>query len=139
MVLAHPHFAALAAFPLHRDIGVEFLKAADGRSQLAFTVTEAMLTPAPALHAGYLYAVSDLAAYVALLSLLDPQESAVTHDIHVSVMRSAQQGERVEVCAEVVRRGRTLAFIDARCEADGRLLSTARVTKSMMGGRQDAT
>jgi len=120
MLLSHPHFAGLSAFPLHR-------------SHLAFEVGPDMLTPAPALHAGYLYAASDLASYVALLSLLTHDESAVTHDLHVSVMSSARAGDRVDIRAEVVRRGRTLAFMDVRASCGDRLLSTARVTKSMMG------
>jgi len=133
MLLSHPHFAGLSAFPLHRQMGLEYRSAADGRSHLAFEVGPDMLTPAPALHAGYLYAASDLASYVALLSLLTHDESAVTHDLHVSVMSSARAGDRVDIRAEVVRRGRTLAFMDVRASCGDRLLSTARVTKSMMG------
>lgn len=132
MLLSHPHFAGLSAFPLHRQMGIVYHLAEGGRSHLSFTVAPEMLTPAPALHAGYLYSASDWASYVALLSLLGHDESAVTHDMHVSVMSSAQAGATVDVRAEVVRKGLTLAFIDVRASNGDRLLSTARVTKSML-------
>lgn len=131
MISDHPHLPALLAFGLHRDMGVEMRRAHDGRAHLSFPVTPAMLTPAPALHAGYLYAACDLCSYAALLSLLDHGEAAVTHDMHVSVMRSGGPGDTVDIHAEVVKRGRTLAFIDARAMAGDRLLATARITKSL--------
>jgi uncharacterized protein (TIGR00369 family) len=133
MLTTHPHFAALAAFELHRFMGIEFHLAHDGRCHLSFAVTQKMLTPAPALHAGFYYTACDLAAYAALLSELKHTEGAVTHDLHVSVMRSAGPGERVDVHAEVVKLGRTLAFLDARAICGDKLVATARVTKSLLG------
>jgi uncharacterized protein (TIGR00369 family) len=131
MITDHPHLAALMQFGLHRDMGMQFHLAHEGRSHVSFTVTPAMLTMAPALHAGYLYTACDLASYAALTSLLRHDEAAVTHDLHVSVMRSAIGGERVDIHAEVVKRGRTLAFLDARAMSGERLLATARITKSL--------
>ena len=128
----HPHFAALAALELHRFIGVEFNTASNGKAHLSFIVRANMVTPGGSLHAGYLYTVCDLAAYVALMTLLAADEGAVTHDLHVSVMRPAQVDERVDIRAEVVRRGRTIAFVDVRAFAGERLLASARATKSLV-------
>jgi uncharacterized protein (TIGR00369 family) len=132
MLIPHPHFAGLSAFPLHRQMGIEYHAAEDGRSHISFRVLPEMLTPAPALHAGYLYTGCDLCSYIALMSLLAPEEAAVTHDIHVSVISSAQADDRVDIRAEVLRRGRSLAFMDVRAMAGNRLLATARVTKSFL-------
>ncbi len=131
MITDHPHLAALMQFGLHRDMGINFHLAHDGRSHLSFTVTPAMLTLAPALHAGYLYTACDLASYAALTSLLRHDEAGMTHDLHVSVMRSAGANDLIDIHAQVVKHGRTLAFIDARAQAGDRLLATARVTKSL--------
>jgi uncharacterized protein (TIGR00369 family) len=131
MITDHPHLAALMQFGLHRDMGVKFHMAHEGRAHISFVVTPAMLTMAPALHAGYLYTACDLASYAALTSLLRPDEGAVTHDLHVSVMRSAMGGETVDIHAQVVKHGRTLAFLDARAMTGERLLATARITKSL--------
>lgn len=132
MLPTHPHFAPLAALQLHRDMAIEFHEGVNGRSRISFIVTDQMLTPAPALHAGYVYAACDLASYVALMSVLNDSESAVTHDLHISLMRTAFAGERVEITAEIVKRGRTLVFLDAKAMCGERLLATARITKSLM-------
>lgn len=132
MQLDHPHFAQLADLELHRFIGVEYHDASEGKAHVSFTVRESMLTPGSSLHAGYLYTVCDLAAYVALMTELKSGEGAVTHDLHVSVMRAAQPGERVDIRAEVVRRGRSIAFVDARAFAGDRLLASAHATKSLV-------
>ncbi len=128
----HPHFAQLFDLELHRFIGVEFHDASDGRAHLSFLVRDSMLTPGSSLHAGYLYTVCDFAAYVALMGQLAADEGAVTHDLHVSLMRAARPGERVDVCADVVRRGRTIAFLDVQAFCGDRLIASARATKSLV-------
>lgn len=132
MLPNHPHFAPLAAQQLHRDMAIAFHTGENGRSHISFIVSQQMLTPAPALHAGFVYTGCDLASYVALMSVLKDTESAVTHDLHISLMRTAFAGERVEITAEVVKRGRTLAFLDAKAMCGERLLATARITKSLL-------
>ncbi|MDZ4760917.1 MAG: PaaI family thioesterase [Alphaproteobacteria bacterium] len=128
----HPHFPPLMAFALHRFIGVDCVDAREGAARFTFVVTDAMLTPSGGLHAGFIYTVCDLAAYAALMTTLSDTEGAVTHDLHVSVMRTARSGERVDVDAGIVRRGRTLCFLDARATCGERLLATARITKSLV-------
>jgi uncharacterized protein (TIGR00369 family) len=128
----HPHLAALREHALHRMMGVQFRTAQGGKAHLSFVVAPEMIVPAGALHAGYVYTARDLASYAALMSELDHDVGAVTHDLHVSVMRTAGAGEMVDVHAEIVRRGRTLAFLDARAVCGDRLLATARVTKSLI-------
>lgn len=132
MLTTHPHLTALGNHELHRFMGAELRLAAGGKSQISFPVTERMLVPAGALHAGLLYTACDLAAYAALLSELPDNEGAVTHDIHISVMRSASAGDVIDVTAEVVKRGRTLAFIDARAMSGDKIMASARVTKSLV-------
>lgn len=128
----HPHYSQLANLELHRFIGVEVHDASDGKAHLSFLVRDSMLTPGASLHAGYIYTVCDFAAYVALMGQLSADEGAVTHDLHVSVMRSAKPGERVDVRATTVRRGRTIAFLDVQAVCGDRLVASARVTKSMV-------
>ena len=88
-----------------------------------------------ALHAGVLYGLMDAAAFLALVTVLKPEELAATHDIHVSVMRAVPRGEEVELRAEVIRRGVNIAFI--RCDAfrlagtGEQLAATATVTKTL--------
>lgn len=134
MLTDHPFLAAMQAFDLHISMGIEWHEADAGRSRISFAVSPRMMTPSSSLHAGFLYTACDAAAAIALMSELPHEQSAVTHDIHVSVMRSAGPDDRVYVLAEIVKRGRQLAFLDARCLVGDRLLATARVTKSILYG-----
>ncbi|WP_043764982.1 PaaI family thioesterase [Algiphilus aromaticivorans] len=124
--------AAVRALQLHRDLGVTGIEAADGAATLCFTVNPYAVNPAGALHGGVLYTLCDVAAYSALLSQLPMDREAVTHDLHVSVMRAASEGEKVAIEAHVRRLGRSIAFIDVEARAGERLLATARVTKSLV-------
>lgn len=124
--------AALRALPLHQDLGVTSIEAADDSAMLHFTVNSYTVNPAGALHGGGLYTLCDVAAYAALLPQLPMDREAVTHDLHVSVMRAAGEGEKVAVEAHVRRLGRSIAFIDVEARAGERLLATARVTKTLI-------
>lgn len=120
------------AQPLHRVLGIGAITATDGRASFDLTVGTHSANPRGALHGGVIYALCDVAAYAALLSLLADDEDAVTHDLHVSLLRPAQTGECVQFSAQVLRRGRSLAFIDAQALRGDTLLASARVTKSIL-------
>lgn len=131
----NPKIEAVRQLPLHRHLGVNGLEAADGRSELWLTVGEASTNPAGVLHGGVAYLLCDVAAYTALLSVLEDGVEAATHDIHVSVIAPASPGERIRFRGQVVHRGRRLAFTEAAAHAGDRLLATARVTKTVFAPR----
>ncbi|MDB4942166.1 MAG: uncharacterized protein JWP97_1700 [Labilithrix sp.] len=117
--------------PLHRQLGLAF----DGRGPEG-TVTHFVVTGELAafgfVHGGTLYALLDVTSFLALAPLLGEGEHAVTHDLHVSVMRPAPVGATIHLTARVVRRGKQIAFLEARAEWDGTLVATARVTKTIV-------
>ena len=117
--------------PLNRALGLVF----DGRNKDG-AFTHFLVTPTLAafggLHGGALYALLDATCLLALGPLLGKTENAVTHDLHVSVMRTASAEAKVVLSGRVVRRGRQLAFLEARAESDGKLIAAARVTKSIV-------
>jgi uncharacterized protein (TIGR00369 family) len=130
--MLNPRIAMVLAIPLHRHLGVEFISAEAGKSLLALPVAPHCENAVGVLHGGILYALSDVASYVALVGMLSAEEDGVTHDIHVSVMRPAPAGTRVLFHAEVRRKGRSLAFIDVEARSDETLIACARVTKSLV-------
>jgi uncharacterized protein (TIGR00369 family) len=132
MITSHPHLAALADHALNQFIGLKVELAHEGRARLSFPVIERMLVPVGTVHAGIYYAACDFASYAALMSELAPNQAALTHDLHVSVMRSAGAGEEITILAEVVKRGRQLVFCEAKALSGERLLATARITKSIV-------
>lgn len=123
---------AVIAHPLHRDLGIETIDSQEGGGRFEIVVGERAVNPAGAFHGGVLYLLCDVCAYAGLLSTLDARTEAVTHDIHVSVMRSAARGDRVEFESSLVRRGRTLCFIDVLVTRAGKIIASARVTKSIV-------
>lgn len=121
--------------PLHRAMGVEFVQAGDGQSQLAVTVSADLTNASGMFHGGVVYTVCDMACYLALMSQLEPGESAATHDIHVSVMRAARLGDRVIFSGRLLKRGRAVAFMESEARCGDSLLARATVTKSILAPR----
>ena len=118
--------------PLHRYMGVERIAAADGQASTEVLVRADLVTPAGMFHGGVVYTVCDMVCFAALLSRLQPGETAATHDIHVTVMKAARLGERVLFTGRVLKHGRTLAFMEAEAHCGDTLLARATVTKSIL-------
>ena len=118
--------------PLHQHLGIETIDSENGAARFSIRVDENTLNPAGVLHGGVLYLLCDVCAYAGLLSTLDTNTEAVTHDIHVSVMHAARAGEVVVFESNPVRVGRRIAFIDVSARVDERLIATARVTKTLL-------
>ncbi|MBU0991151.1 MAG: PaaI family thioesterase [Proteobacteria bacterium] len=118
--------------PYHQFLGVQNLRGEAGRGFLSITVNQNNANPLGALHGGVIYSLCDVCAYAALLSIMEDENEAVTHDIHVSVLRSARLGQKIDFEAEVVKKGRTLCFIDAAARVEGNVIAAARVTKSIV-------
>jgi uncharacterized protein (TIGR00369 family) len=118
--------------PLGRLLGVHAFRSHAGEGHLALTVSALSSSPAGGLHGGVVYLLADVCAMVGLLSRLPADQHAVTHDIHVSVMRSAALGDLVDFDARVVQLGRRLAFCEVVVQSGGRTIATARVTKSLI-------
>jgi uncharacterized protein (TIGR00369 family) len=101
--------------PFHRFTGVELVHQEAGKAWCRFEVTQSLTNPGGMLHASPLYGLMDAACFLAVLPMLEDEESATTVDIHVSLVRAVPVGARVALRAECLRRGRNLAFL--RCEA----------------------
>jgi uncharacterized protein (TIGR00369 family) len=118
--------------PLGRLLGVHGFRSQDGQGHLAIEVSALSSSPLGGLHGGVVYLLSDVCAMVGLLSRLPADQHAVTHDIQVSVMRSAALGETVDFDSRIVQLGRRLCFCEVVVQCAGRTLATAKVTKSLV-------
>lgn len=118
--------------PYHRYLGLDIQHAEAGRSRVVLQVHAQNQNMLNVLHGGVICSVLDVAAYAALISVLAPDQAGVTHDIHVSMLRPATSGTTVVFEGEVVRSGKSLAFVDARATIDGQLIASARITKSLI-------
>jgi uncharacterized protein (TIGR00369 family) len=127
---------AILAAPLHRACELAVVRAVDGQSELLFQVNDFTANIQGKLHGGILYAMVDVACFMAMVSRLGPGQHGVTVDIQVSVLRPAALGETVVVRGRADRVGRTLANLRAEAWARGadgveRMIGTGTVLKSI--------
>lgn len=118
--------------PLHTFLGVKLVDAQPGSARIELVAGPQALNPAGWVHGGVIYSIGDAAAYAAILGHLSEQEEAVTHDLHVSVMKPVPAGSTLRFDATVERKGKTLAFINVRATVNDTLVATLRVTKSLI-------
>ena len=124
--------ARMHEFPLHESLGFELIEAADGRARAQVTVGPGVLNAGGVLHGGVIYAVLDVTAFCAAVTVLPEGTNAVTHDLHVSVLRHGPPDAVIELSAEVRKVGRRLLFVDADASLSGQTVALARVTKSLI-------
>ncbi|TXH03750.1 MAG: PaaI family thioesterase [Nevskiaceae bacterium] len=127
--------AAIESHPLHRFMGVDKIDAGDGIATIEIVVSEATVNARGAFHGGVAYTLCDMACYAALIGQLAEGENAATHDLHVSLLRAAQHGDRIVTTGRVIKRGRNVAFMEAAMHCKGELLARATVTKSILRPR----
>lgn len=119
--------------PLNRALGLAFDGHDAGVAHAHFDAGD-LHAAFGGTHGGVLYALLDAVAMLALLPALGAGQHAVTHDLHVSMMRPVPPGARCRLEGRVARKGRTLAFIDATAWVGDQLVASARVTKSLTAG-----
>ena len=128
----NPRLQKVLDHPLHKFLGVTDITSTDGCGEIRITVTEQLVNPAGLFHGGVVYVLSDVCAYAGLLSMLEDSEEAVTHDLHVSVLRPAKLGDEVVFRSQIVKRGRQLCFLDVTASVNDKTIATVRVTKSVI-------
>lgn len=126
----------ILSHPLHVASDLAVLASDGGASEITFAVNGFTANVIGTLHGGILYAMVDVAAFMALLSVIPDGLHGVTADIQVSVLRAAKQGDIVHVRGRVDRVGRTLANMrtEAFVMTDGkeRLIATGTVVKGLI-------
>jgi len=127
-----PRQRAVLDIPLNRHLGIVYDGCVDGVDMSHFQSTPELATFDGQLHGGALSVLFEVAAFLALVPLLQESQHAVTHDLHVSLMRPVPTGVRCDLEARVVRSGRTLAFIEVSAYVDSKQVASARITKSII-------
>ena len=128
----HPEIKLLEDLTLHRFFGLQNLQIGKGTASFEMVVSENTINIFGKLHGGVFYGLCDLAAYMALLSELKEAETAVTQDIHLTIMRPGKMGDRVLFTGELVQMGKNIIFTDGKAWVNGKLMASAHVTKSIV-------
>ena len=120
--------------PCAETLGWELLDQwpADGRIEIAFQPTAAMLNPRGTVQGGFVAAMLDDTMGPALVTMTDGAQVPATVDMHVSFLKPVMPG-RVIGHGRVVQRSRSIAFLEAELfDEAGELLARATSTARLM-------
>lgn len=125
----------IEAQPLNKILGVTRMSSHEGRGEILAVVNKVTVNPSGFYHAGAIYVLCDVCAMVGLSSLLEEEKEAVTHDLHVSVLRPSRENDEVAFRSRVTKLGKRLAFMEVEATVKEEVIATARVTKSILSFR----
>lgn len=118
-----------------RWAGLQLVDVSQHAASFAFRPHEAMLTPWTTLNGGLINAMVEFPSFIALLTALDPGELAVTNDVFIQHLRRMPGDVDYRMEGRLIQRGRTMAWTEVDVFAADRLVSMARITKSIVSQR----
>ena len=83
---------------------------------------------------GVLSGMLELPSFMALLGSLEEGETPVTNDLFVQHLRPVPVDAEILLEGRLIKRGRSMAWTEARALADGKLTTQARITKTILPG-----
>lgn len=107
------------ACPFYQHLGMEVEEAEGGSARVTMDSRPELFQFQHALHGGAVFSIADAAVAVALLSLAEPGEDALTIEGKINYFRPVTTGRLVAV-GRIVHRGRSIAV----GEADVRVADT---------------
>ena len=117
--------------PYAKLLGIEFTSCADGECSARLEVKEELFQGGGVVHGGAAFSLADSAMAHALLSALNPGENCSTVEIKTSYFAPVTDGEMT--CeAQVVKRGRRIAFLEAKVYNEARLVGSASATFAIL-------
>lgn len=111
--------------------GLRMLEMRPGFARLAFTPRAEMLTPWGTLNGGVINSLVEVPAFYALLPELGPNELPVTNDIFLQHVRPLPNAE-YELTGTLLRKGRTMAWLESTAWVGGKPCTFARLTKTLV-------
>ncbi|SDS00641.1 uncharacterized domain 1-containing protein [Nocardioides scoriae] len=126
---------AALGVPLARHLGAELVDPDDPAAGVRWTVGENADNLIGSAHAAAVYAVAELAGFVAVAQHLAPDEHAVTVAQSAQLVRAAPVGATVVAVATLVRRGRRTAHLTVEVTLDDDVVATYQLTKAVLGPR----
>lgn len=111
--------------------GLEVQEAEAGKARLRLVVGPAVQNLNGNLHGGAIATLVDDAGTIAIMTADRDGRPGVTTDLNVSYLAAGRAGEAILIVAEVLKCGRTMAYVrvDVRSEQSGRLIAEGRMTK----------
>ncbi len=115
--------------PFIKELGVEFISAADGQSMVALNLEPWHLNSWSVAHGGVLMSLLDVAMAVAGRSINVGAGGGVTVEMKTSFLQPAKAGSRLLVSGTAYHRSTTMAFCEGEVrDTDDRLIAKAMGT-----------
>jgi acyl-coenzyme A thioesterase PaaI-like protein len=111
---------------------VRMLEMRPGFARLGLTPRAEMLTPWGTMNGCVLNGLVEISAFYALLTELGPDELPVTNDVFLQHVRPLPANADYELTGQILRKGRTMAWLEATVLVDGKPCTYARVTKTLL-------
>ncbi|HEX3915442.1 MAG TPA: PaaI family thioesterase [Steroidobacteraceae bacterium] len=112
--------------PFIKELGVEFISAADGRSVVALNLEPWHLNSWSVAHGGVLMSLLDVAMALAGRTLNADAGGGVTVEMKTSFLQPAKAGSRLVVSGYAYHRSTTMAFCEGEArDTDDRLIAKA--------------
>lgn len=116
--------------PFGELLGLYFTKMEDGHSQCSLEIREDLFNPYGVLHGGVIYSLADTGMGGALYSRLKEDELCSTVEIKIVYFRPVASG-MLTCGSQLIRRGKSLAFIESEILRGDRLIAKATGTFSI--------
>lgn len=111
--------------------GLRLLEVRQGFARLAFKPRAEMLTAWGTLNGGVINSLVEVPAFVALLTELTPDELPVTNDIFLQHVRPLPGDVEYELTGSLLRKGKTMAWVESSAMVAGKPHTLARITKTL--------
>ena len=112
--------------------GARLAEVRRGYARMTFRPRAETLTPWGTLNGSVMNSLVELPSFVALVTELAEGELPVTSDIFIQHVRPMPGDADYVLEGRVLRRGRTMAWTDVVARVDGKEVSFARITKSIV-------
>lgn len=112
--------------------GASLVDLGPGSARVAFTPRAEMLTPWGSLHGGVINSLVELPAFLSLLAALTAAELPVTNDIFIQHVAALPGDVRYVLEGRLIKRSRSMAWTEIAVHAADRLVSLARITKTVL-------
>jgi len=111
--------------------GIRMLELRRGFSRMGLSPRAEMLTPWGTLNGSVLNGLVEIPAFFALLTELSPSELPVTNDIFLQHVRPLPGNVDYELTGTLLRKGKSMAWLEATVFVDGKPCTYARLTKTL--------
>ena len=115
----------------NRWAGLKLLELKPGFARIGFVPRAEMLTPWGTLNGGVLNSLVEVSAFLALLTELQPNQLPVTNDIFLQHVRPLPGDAEYELTGRLLRKGRTMAWLESTAWVEGKECTFARLTKTL--------